>query len=65
MENLKIRAATATTPIDGIMAVEALGSYGDKAIPKLFDIIDKTITDQSIKRAATSEIQKIRRGIKP
>ena len=76
MDNVRRRAAkaddsiTATTmmasPRDGIKAVEALGAYGEAAVPKLISISDfASLADKSVKQAANYEIEKIKKGLKP
>jgi hypothetical protein len=66
MTALRLQAMMANDPRDGIKAVEALGAYGEAAVPKLISISDfASLADNSVKQAANYEIEKIKKGLKP
>ncbi len=63
MEELRIQAIMSSNLRNAIDAIEALGGFGNDAIPELLKISDITsLADDAVKRAANSEIEKIRKG---
>jgi hypothetical protein len=63
MEELRIQAIMGSNLHNAIEAIEALGAFGNDAIPELLKISGITsLADDAVKRAANSEIEKIRKG---
>ncbi|MGA9154460.1 MAG: hypothetical protein WBZ36_28075 [Candidatus Nitrosopolaris sp.] len=53
-------------PYEGSKAVEALAAYGEEAIPSCAYTCElASLTDTHVKEAAKSEIDKIKKGLKP
>ena len=66
IEELRRRAVRTPNPYEGIKAIEALAAYGEEAIPKLLMISNNdSLADTRVKQAASSEIERIKKGIKP
>jgi hypothetical protein len=66
MGALRLQAVMATDPREGIKAVEALGVYGNDALPKLVSLSDAaSLANKYVRQAANSEIEKIKKGLKP
>jgi hypothetical protein len=66
MEQLRRNAVRTPNRYEGIKAVEALAAYGEEAIPKLLEVSDNTgLADPSVKQAAKSEIDRIKKEAKP
>ena len=66
MAALRLQAMMATDPRECIKAVEALGAYDNDALPKLVSISDAaSLADKNVRQAANSEIEKIKKGLKP
>ena len=66
IEELRRRAVRTSNTYEGIKAVEALAAYGEEAIPKLLEVCDiASLADTHVKQAAKSEIDKIKKGLKP
>lgn len=63
MEGLRRRAVRTPNAYEGIKAVEALGAYGEEAIPKLLEVCDiASLADTHVKQAAKSEFDKTWQG---
>ena len=66
MEQLRRDAVRTPNRYEGIKAVEALAAYGKEAIPKLLEVSDNTgLAEPNVKQAAKSEIDRIKKGVKP
>jgi hypothetical protein len=66
IEELRRRAVRTPNTYEGIKAVEALAAYGEEAIPKLLEVCDiASLADTDVKQAAKSEIDKIKKVLKP
>ena len=66
IEELRRRAVRTPNTYEGIKAVEALAAYGEEAVPKLLEVCDiASLADTHVKQAAKSEIDKIKKGLKP
>jgi hypothetical protein len=66
MEQLRLQAIMATDRFVAFNAIDALGGFGEEAIPDLLKISGLTsLADDAIKAAANREIDKIKRRLKP
>ena len=66
MEVLGRNASRTPNRYEGIKAVEVLAAYGKEAIPKLLEVSDNTgLAEPSVKQAAKSEIDRIKKDAKP
>jgi hypothetical protein len=65
MELLRRNAIRTPNRYEGIKAVEALAAYSKEAIPKLLEVSDNTsLAEPSVKQAAKSEIDRIKKEAK-
>jgi len=66
MEELRLQAITATDRFVAFNAIDALGGFGEEAIPYLLKISGlSSLADDEVKAAANREIEKIKKGLKP
>jgi hypothetical protein len=66
MENLRNQAIMTTDRFVAFSAIDALGGFGEKAIPHLLKISGlSSLADNVVKAAANQEIEKIKTGRKP
>lgn len=66
MGELRLQAITATDRFVRFNAIDALGGFGEEAVPDLLKISGlSSLADDEVKAAANWEIDKIKRGLKP
>jgi len=66
MEELRRGAGRTGNPHEGIKASDAVAAYGEEAIPKLLMVSNNaSLVDTRVKQAANSEIDRIKKGVKP
>jgi len=66
MDELRLQALMTTDRFVAFKAIDALGGFGEEAIPDLLKIGGlSSLAYDVVKAAANSEIDKIKRGLKP